>query len=78
MKDEILIVTDAVSRCRGAMSMCGIDFRAVMGFAIGFSRFPMHEGVFWARRLREKRPVFHAPENTYPIPPSSSLSVVHE
>ena len=54
MKDEILIVTDVVSRCRGAMSMRGIDFRAVMGFAIGFSRFPVHEGVFLATGVRRE------------------------
>src|SRR5271155_4007327 len=27
---------------------------------------------------REKHPVFHAPENTYPIQPSSSFTVIHE
>lgn len=48
------MVIEAVSRCRCAMSMRGIDFRAVMGFAIGFSRFPVHEGEFLATGVRRE------------------------
>src|ERR1039457_2867453 len=56
MKAEILMVIDAVLRCRGVMSMHDLDFRWVMGLAIGFSRLPVREGVIFATGVwREAR-----------------------
>ena len=67
MNDEIFVLIDAVSRCRGAMSMRGIDFRGVMGFANVFSMFSVHEGVFLATGVRrESRRIESAPGGVSP------------
>jgi hypothetical protein len=52
------VLIGPVSRCRGMMSMRGIDVQSVTSLGVGFSRLLVHEGVILATGVgRESREI---------------------